>query len=210
MIDTRESSGGAAAHWDAVYATRSPTEVSWFQEEPTVSLELIDAVGLAPAASVLDVGGGTSVLVDRLIGQGFVDVTVLDISQMALDVARARVGDDAGATFLRSDVLSFEPDRTYDLWHDRAALHFLVGEERTVYREVLRRAVAPGGAAVVGTFAPDGPEACSGLPVTRSGTEGILAVLGPEFELIAERRQVHVTPSGAPQVFAWVAARRTR
>ncbi len=195
-------------HWDGVYSTTPATAVSWYQAEPTVSLELLDAVGTTSETGVVDVGGGASVLVDRLLDRGVTDLTVLDIAEPALAVARARVGADAPVVWQVADVLTWAPARTYDRWHDRAVLHFLSGDEVAAYRAVLERAVAPDGAVVLATFAPDGPEYCSGLPVTRYDDQGLAAVLGGGFEVVARRREVHPTPSGGDQPFIWLAARR--
>jgi len=197
-----------ARHWSDVYASKPADTVSWFQSEPSVSLELLDGLGVTAGDSVVDVGGGASVLVDRLVARGFTDVTVLDIADPALAVARARLGGDAPVTWVAGDVLTWVPARHYDLWHDRAVLHFLSGEDVTTYRDVLERAVAPGGAVVLATFAPDGPGHCSGLPVTRYDDDALAAVLGTGFDVVARRREVHVTPSGAGQPFTWLGARR--
>jgi len=197
-----------ARHWSDVYTTKPADTVSWFQSEPSLSLELLDGLGVTAGNSVVDVGGGASVLVDRLVARGFTDVTVLDIADPALAVGRARLGADAPVTWVAADVLTWVPARHYDLWHDRAVLHFLSGEDVTTYRDVLERAVAPGGAVVLGTFAPDGPGYCSGLPVTRYDDDALAAVLGTGFDVVARRREVHVTPSGVGQPFTWLGARR--
>jgi len=198
----------AARHWSDVYASRPADTVSWFQSEPSVSLELLDELGVNPRNSVVDVGGGASVLVDRLVARGFTDVTVLDIAEPALAVARARLGGDAPVTWVAADVRTWVPARRYDLWHDRAVFHFLSGVDVTTYRDTLERAVAPGGAVVLATFAPDGPAYCSGLPVTRYDDDALATVLGAGFDVVARRREVHVTPSGVEQPFTWLGARR--
>ena len=174
-----------AAHWADVYATKPVDTVSWYQSEPTGSLELLDALEVTAGARVVDVGGGASVLVDRLLARGFTDLTVLDIAEPALATGRARVGAGAPVTWVAADVLTWVPIRHYDVWHDRAVLHFLSGDEVNTYRATLERAVTPGGAVVLATFALDGPEYCSGLPVTRYDDDGLAAVLGEGFEVVA-------------------------
>ena len=199
--------GDRADHWDATYTERGAEDVSWFQSEPHTSLALFDALGVRRDAAVIDVGGGASALVDRLVTHGYVDLTVLDISPVALDLARDRVGDAAKVEWVVSDVLTWAPDRRYDLWHDRAVFHFLTDpDDRAAYLATLTE-VVPTGAVILATFAPDGPETCSGLPVARYGPDE-LADLLPDFDVVAARRDVHVTPWGAEQPFTFVAARR--
>jgi trans-aconitate methyltransferase len=198
-----------ATHWRRVYGSREPESLSWHQAEPVVSLELIDALGVRPDEAVVDVGGGSSTLVDRLLDRGFADIAVLDVAPAALDRARARLGPRAGeVAWIAEDVLSWRPARHYDVWHDRLLLHFLVDEPaRRRYAETLRRVVAPGGSVVIATFAPDGPATCSGLPVRRHDAASIVALLAPGTELVAERREEHVTPAGRVQPLTWIAAR---
>jgi len=209
MTDHPSSPEQRARHWKNVYEASSPDAVSWYQPEPVVSLELVDLLGVAPESAVIDIGGGASVLVDRLLARGFTDLTVLDISDAALRASRQRVGDDARVAWITEDLLSWKPTRRYDLWHDRAVFHFLSGAEVDDYRNVLLRAVTPGGSVVMATFAPDGPEQCSGLPVTRYSADELGAVLGSGFQVAEHRREVHTTPAGAVQPFTWIAARRS-
>lgn len=182
--------------------------LSWYQAEPTLSLELIDALGATSGSAIIDVGGGASVLVDHLLRNGFTDLTVLDLSEAALRTSRQRIGAEAKVGWITADVLRWEPERAYDLWHDRAVLHFLTGEDVERYRATLRRAVGPEGSAVLATFATDGPERCSGLPVTRYSSRELAMVLGDGFEVVEQRREVHRTPGGVEQPFTWLAARR--
>jgi SAM-dependent methyltransferase len=148
-------------------------------------------------------------LVDQLVGRGFSDVSVLDVSAVALDEARARLGAGAKVRWLRQDLMTFNPDRRYDLWHDRAVFHFLTSEpDREVYRAALAAALAPGGHVIIGTFAEDGPEQCSGLPVSRYSSGTLAETLGDGFVVTASRRESHRTPAGAIQPFTWVAARQ--
>lgn len=194
-------------HWDEAYAERGPTGVSWFQAEPRMSLELIEALEVPHRAAVLDVGGGASLLVDRLVTRGFSDVTILDLSAEALRLARERVAAPA-ISWVVADVLDWRPARRYGLWHDRAVLHFLVDAgARQRYLESLRRVLAPGGAVVVGAFAEDGPQHCSGLPVLRFAADELAALLGEDFAEVARRREEHVTPGGVVQPFTWLGGR---
>lgn len=197
-------------HWENVYASKKEDEVSWFQENPAPSLELIALTGVTPRSAVVDIGGGASRLVDALVEMGFQAVTVLDLSKAALSAAKARLGSRADQVeWVVADVTTWEPQRVYDLWHDRATFHFLIGEQdRTAYVACLTKAVKPGGHAIFGTFAPDGPATCSGLPVMRYDSESLGRVLGGAFELVETRRHKHVTPWGSEQRFQFSAFRR--
>jgi SAM-dependent methyltransferase len=197
-------------HWETVYRTKAETDVSWFQESPKVSLDLIDMLGIAPQTGVIDVGGGASRLVDALLEKGFDAVTVLDISEPALAATRARLGKQADRVhWLAADATQWEPKETYGLWHDRAAFHFLTeAADRAAYANRVARAVAPGGHVIIATFAPDGPERCSGLPVQRHDAESIGAVLGGNFALVDTRRHDHQTPGGSVQRFQFSTFRR--
>lgn len=198
-----------AEHWDLVYGQTAVTQVSWFQAEPTVSLDLITAAALDPDDAVIDVGAGASTLVDRLLDRGFGDVTVLDVAGTAIEASQARLGARADRVhWVTADLLEWEPTRTYGLWHDRAVFHFLTEPaERERYRATLDRAVRPGGHVVVGAFAADGPTRCSGLPTARYDPESLSA----EFAgyAVEERvREEHHTPSGYVQPFTWLLLRR--
>jgi SAM-dependent methyltransferase len=177
--------------------------VSWFQETPTPSLELMELVGAARGSAIIDIGGGASRLVDALIERGFSDLTVLDLSAAALAAARNRLGPKSDqVAWFAADITVWEPSRTYDVWQDRAAFHFLTEPaDQTAYVEHLRRALRHGGHAIIGTFAPDGPEKCSGLPVARHDAASVQALLGSGFALVDSRRHDHLTPSGATQRF---------
>lgn len=194
-------------HWDAAYGSAGPSEVSWYQPRPSVSLELVGALGVAPEAPVIDVGGGTSTLADELLGRDFSDVTVLDVSRVALDAVRRRLAG-LPVELVHADVLRWRPRRSYGLWHDRAVLHFLVAHaDRRRYLDRLQEAVRPEGFVIVGTFAPDAPPRCSGLPVARYAPDELASLLGERFELLEVRREEHVTPRGTVQPFTWVAGR---
>jgi trans-aconitate methyltransferase len=160
-------SASRQAHWEGVYTSKGENEVSWFQDNPAPSLELIAAVGATLATAIIDIGGGASRLVDSLLAKGFREITVLDLSGAAFKAAKARVGAEAeNVRWLVADATTWEPSETYDIWHDRAAFHFLTEENhRAAYIERMKKALRTGGHAIVATFAPDGPERCSGLPV---------------------------------------------
>jgi len=202
------------AHWESVYSTKGENEVSWFQENPAPSLELIAQLGVAPASAIIDIGGGTARLVDHLVEQGFGDVTVLDLSGAALEVAKSRLKERYGARahhiqWVVADATIWQPVRQYDLWHDRAAFHFLTDEnDRAAYIERLARGLRAGGHAIIATFALDGPEKCSGLPVARYDSAGLGRTLGPMFTLRYTRRHEHATPWGSRQVFQFSVFRR--
>jgi SAM-dependent methyltransferase len=197
-------------HWERVYTTKGEREVSWFQENPVPSLELIGLAGLFTDASIIDIGGGASRLVDALTKRKIGKITVLDLSAVALDAARERLGDKGtDVKWVVADVTTWEPSQTYDLWHDRAALHFLTdASDRSAYVGNLKKAVRPGGHVIIGTFALDGPERCSGLPIMRYDAGVLGAILGIEFDLMDSRRHDHTTPWGAVQRFQFSTFRR--
>jgi 2-polyprenyl-3-methyl-5-hydroxy-6-metoxy-1,4-benzoquinol methylase len=197
-------------HWQGVYATKGENEVSWFQESPAISLELIRAANPDPAAAIIDIGGGASRLVDALLGEGYRSIAVLDLSANALDTAKKRIGEAAArVNWIVADVTNWQPTRSYDVWHDRAAFHFLTEtRDRAAYRDRLQSAVRPGGQVIIGTFAPDGPEKCSGLPVQRYDGAALAAELGPSFELLDTRAEMHRTPWNATQAFQFSRFRR--
>ena len=206
-IERGPPSADRRRHWEAVYGDKAPDQLSWFQDEPSVSLELIDGAGLPFDAALLDVGGGASRLVDALIARGYRDVTVLDVSATALATSRRRLGDLSQASWLREDLLTWEAARSYELWHDRAVFHFLISpDDQRRYLEVLSTALAPGGTVILGTFAADGPETCSGLSVTRHDPAALTQILGTSFRLKATQRELHRTPSGTVQPFTWILA----
>lgn len=197
------SSAERRAHWERVYTTKRETEVSWFQATAAPSLELLTLIGATRSYAIIDIGGGTSRLVDCLIFQGYEDVTVLDLSEAALAAAKNRLGDKANqVNWIAADATTWEPSRKYDVWHDRATFHFLTSSgDQTAYVDRLRRALRSGGHAIIGTFALDGPETCSGLPVARHNADSLRALLGEGFALVDTRRHEHVTPWGATQRF---------
>ena len=192
-------------HWNEVYATKSADKVSWFQPRAEMSMRLIQASGVNEDSAIIDIGGGSSVLIDQLLDADFSDVTVLDISDRALIGSKERLGAHAAeVNWIVSDVLDWTPARAYDVWHDRAVFHFLTEErDRAVYRATLLKGLRLGGMLIIGAFAENGPERCSGLPVKRWSAASLAFELGPEFHLIESLHENHRTPAGAVQPFAW-------
>jgi ubiquinone/menaquinone biosynthesis C-methylase UbiE len=201
----------ARSHWDGVYTTKSADQVSWYRPHLEVSLELLVKAGLNERSRVIDVGGGASTLVDDLLDFGVRAVTVLDLSAASLAIARERLGTRAArVNWILADVTQIDiAESSIDLWHDRAALHFLVEPPAVqAYVRAATRAIAPGGHAVIGCFAKDGPDKCSGLPVSRRDPEEIAALFGAPFALLESRREVHYTPAGVAQPFAYALLRK--
>lgn len=198
------------AHWSTVYQSKSADSVSWYQPSPEPSLRALDRHGVQSAASLIDVGGGASNLVDALIERGWSDLSVLDIAAPALEVAKGRLGQAAGRVDWKvADITTWLPSRAYEVWHDRAVYHFLTGEEqRRLYRRALLAGTATGSLVIIATFAADGPEKCSGLPVQRYGPEGLSRELGSEFPLIDAWREEHLTPGKMSQAFNWCVFKR--
>jgi SAM-dependent methyltransferase len=197
-------------HWSTVYTNKRPEEVSWYQPSPEQSLHGLDRIGAGPQDSLIDIGGGASTLVDALLARGWRDLAVLDISAPALQVAQARLGDAAAQVdWIIADITEWQPLRRYNFWHDRAVFHFLTQpEHRTAYLRALSGGLAAGGHAIIATFALDGPEKCSGLPVERYDADKLAQVLGHGFALEANWRDEHLTPWGAAQAFTWCVFRR--
>lgn len=199
------------AHWDRVYAEKQPDQVSWFQAEARLSLDLITRFAPSLDSAIADIGGGASRLVDGLLDRGYRDVRVLDLSAAALEAARTRLGPARAAdvTWLVDDVLAhgFAP-AALDVWHDRAVFHFLTAaEDRARYVAQVRRAVRPGGLVLVATFAEDGPTKCSGLEVARYSPEALHGAFGDEFTVVECHRETHRTPWDAPQHFTYCLCR---
>ena len=190
-------------HWEHVYSTKDPTEVSWYQRSPQRSLRMIAETSVGPHEAVIDIGGGASTLVDNLLDNGYSDITVLDIASAALERSRARLGDAAKKViWIDQDILHFEPNRSYKLWHDRAVFHFLTEKsQQQQYADLLKKAVEPGGYVILATFGPNGPQRCSGLPVQRYSKEELSGLLEPAFEPRAQDIEEHKTPAGSVQQF---------
>jgi SAM-dependent methyltransferase len=207
----REATMTAERHWERLYATRDVSGASWYQQHARQSLAMIEAVAGAPSR-IIDVGGGASTLVDALLARGWRNLTVLDISATALDIARTRLGDEAGhVKWLQADITRIGlPQAKFDVWHDRGAFHFLTDRaRRAAYVAQLRRAVRPGGHAIIGAYGLDGPRYCSGLPVMRFTAETLHAELGDAFELADYVEERHRTPGGSTRTFVYCRCVRT-
>lgn len=200
-----------ARHWDDAYA-RGEGNLSWYESVPTSSLRMLDAAGIDVSAAVVDVGGGTSRLVDELVARGHVRMTVLDVSSVAIEHAQRRLCERAERVeWVVADIRTWQPEHRYQVWHDRAVFHFLTDPaDRAAYRDTLHRATAPGSVVVIATFASDGPAQCSGLVVARYDPTGISAALGPDWELVDSMHEEHRTPRGVTQPFTWAILRRMR
>lgn len=206
MADTK-------AHWDAIYATKEVTQVSWYQPHATHSLRLIQRHAPDRETPILDVGSGATALVGDLLQAGYRRLTVLDVSATAVGIAQQRLAERAaGVTWLVADVTTVAlPAASVSAWHDRAVFHFLAdADDRRRYLDILRDAVAPGGVVIMATFAPDGPTQCSGLDVVRYDPQDLHAVLGPGFELLETADETHLTPGGGEQKFIYVCSRKAR
>lgn len=200
-----------AAHWERVYREKTAQAVSWYRPRLEVSLALLRQSGLDAGSRVIDIGGGASTLVDDLLRLGVAAVTVLDLSTEALAVARSRLGERAARVqWMASDLIQATlPRAGFSHWHDRAVLHFLTTAEAVAaYVTQASHAVMPGGHAVIGGFAPDGPDRCSGLPVARRDAQDIAALMAPAFELVDVQREMHRTPWNSEQAFAYALLRR--
>ena len=197
-------------YWEHVYQEKSPLEVSWFQTEPEMSLQLIKATGIKIDQRIIDVGGGASILVDYLLKFGFSQLSVLDISAHALQYAQMRLGKNrTEITWIEDDITSFQPPHTYELWHDRAVFHFLTKpEERKQYVRVLKKALAPKGHVIIASFAINGPKKCSGLDIVQYDKQSLCAELGNSFELLEVHNELHLTPTSAEQKFTYFRFRK--
>jgi SAM-dependent methyltransferase len=198
-------------HWNSIYSLKNEREVSWFEPVPAVSLETIEASGIVPETSVLDVGAGESRLVDGLLAKGLRHIALLDISVEALERTRTRLGPlGRTVTWIDADVTGEWKADPVDIWHDRAVFHFLTdAADRARYVRKLNELVKPHGTAIIATFALDGPEMCSGLPVVRYSSNTLAAELGDNFALVETRRHDHTTPRGTTQSFQYSRFRRT-
>ena len=194
------------AHWENVYQSRAVDEVSWYRPHLDVSLGLIEDAAPDRDSAIIDVGGGEATLVDDLVARGYGDVTVLDISEAAIEVAKARMGAAAAsAHWITGDITDIELEAArYNLWHDRAVFHFLTkAEDRAAYVRQVARAVKPGGHVIVATFGPEGPEKCSGMDVVRYDADSLHGEFGAKFRLLDSATELHETPWGAPQQFMY-------
>jgi len=199
------------SHWDNIYTTKDSTQVSWFQQHPELSLQFIKQTGVAKTGQIIDVGGGASTLVDDLLDDGYHNVTVLDISKAALEVASRRLGSRGDfVTWLEADITKANlPSQFFDLWHDRAVFHFLTNpEDRANYVETVQRSVKRGGHVIVATFALDGPLRCSGLDIVRYSPDSLHDEFGDSFELVDTTSELHHTPFGTEQKFIYCYCRK--
>jgi hypothetical protein len=198
------------AHWDKVYSGKAEEAHSWFQADPAISLELIGRYAPSLDAPIIDIGAGDSRLVDALLAAGHSDITLLDLSEKALDAVRNRIGGNSTAVrMIATDLRQWTPLRTYAVWHDRAVLHFLTDSEgQHAYVEALTTGTGTGSKVIISAFAPDGPERCSGLPVRRYSAADLAALLGEPFDLVECRKEEHLTPGGVTQHFVITVFRR--
>ncbi|MFA6120348.1 MAG: class I SAM-dependent methyltransferase [Sideroxydans sp.] len=193
-------------HWENVYTTKPTDSVSWFQQHADLSLDLIRSTGMGKEAGIIDVGAGASTLVDDLLADGYSDLTILDLSDAALSVARKRLGAESTKVhWIEADITAVDllPKR-YDIWHDRAVFHFLTTpEQRAAYVRTVFRSVKPGGHVIVAAFAENGPLECSGLPVMRYRPDELHEQFGESFKLLVHCTEQHLTPSGKVQPFVY-------
>ena len=192
-------------HWENIYGTKKLTDVSWYQSKPEVSLNYIAELGLKKGAGIIDIGGGDSFLVDFLLAEGHTNITVLDISEKALERAKARLGEKAlNVKWLVADVAGFRSQQKYDLWHDRAAFHFLTNEKDIGnYLKTLEDSINPGGYVILGTFSEKGPLKCSGIEIKQYSVKEMSKLLSPAFELMGCENPDHTTPTGSVQNFTF-------
>lgn len=194
------------SHWEKVYETKAPDEVSWYARHLARSLSLIESASPDRSASIIDIGGGESTLVDDLLARGYFNLTILDVSQTALDATKKRLGE-AGEQihWICGDVTQAQlPAHSFDVWHDRAVFHFLIApDQRKAYVRLAERAVRPGGHVIVSTFGPEGPARCSGLDVARYDADSLHGEFGSRFKLVESSKELHQTPLGATQQFLY-------
>ncbi|MGD2117158.1 MAG: class I SAM-dependent methyltransferase [Chromatiales bacterium] len=198
-------------HWEQVYESRAEQQLSWFQPKPALSLRLIRSAGLKKQDAIIDIGGGTSTLVDLLLQAGYTNLSVLDIAEKALRLSQQRLAQRAAAVnWIRADITAGLGNESYILWHDRAVFHFLTNPlDRDCYLAVLHAALLPGGFVIIATFSPQGPDECSGLPVQRYSTQMLSDLLGAEFQLLKQQVEVHQTPAGKRQDFIYCLFQRS-
>ena len=191
------------AHWNTIYQNKKPTEVSWFQEKPSISLTLIAQLDLEKSAAIIDIGGGDSLLVDCLLAEGYTNITVLDISEKAIAKAKERVGNQAHkVVWIVSDVLDFLPKKTFDVWHDRAAFHFITSENDIArYLQCSNDSIGTNGTAILGTFAKTGPKKCSGIPIIQYSEAEMTSLFTPVFKKQSVLHDTHRTPFETSQDF---------
>jgi SAM-dependent methyltransferase len=192
-------------HWEGIYAHKDPAEVSWYHAHPQHSLSLIGDTGIGTAASIIDVGGGASTLVDHLLQAGYRDITVLDIARTAIERAQQRLGDlSQQITWVEGNITDYSPGRTFDIWHDRSVFHFLtLDHDRELYLKALHNSLKPGGQAIIATFSDIGPGRCRGLDIRRYNPESLNFALGSELHMVETLTEEHRTPEGGLQQFVY-------
>jgi 2-polyprenyl-3-methyl-5-hydroxy-6-metoxy-1,4-benzoquinol methylase len=197
-------------HWNRVYATKNEKDVSWYQPKPEVSLALIREYAPDKAVSIIDIGGGASLLAAELLREGYLDLAVLDVSAEALERAKANLGgESAKVDWIVADITEWKPAREWDVWHDRAVFHFLTDTvSQDAYIRTLDAATSLGAIVIISGFALDGPEKCSGLPVVRYDAQSLSKRFGAGFELLVEKRETHITPGGSVQKFYYAMLRK--
>ena len=191
-------------HWENVFSTKTEKEVSWYQESPKTSLDIVTKLNIPKDAKIIDIGGGDSYLIDEFLNLGYTNLYLLDISSKAIERIKNRLGAKAKnkVTFIVSDILDFHPDVTFDLWHDRASFHFLTEENQIAkYAELVASAVTKSGNLIIGTFSENGPKKCSGLDITQYDETKLKAVFERDFELLDSFTEDHRTPFGTIQNF---------
>jgi ribosomal protein L11 methylase PrmA len=195
-------------HWETVYETKTPDQVSWTQEKPKTALDLIHSFGLSKSAKIIDIGGGDSKLVDFLLDEGFENITVLDISEKAIEKAKLRLGANANkVNWIVSDITQFVPTTHYDVWHDRAAFHFLTSQEQiNSYVAIVKKFVS--NYIIIGTFSENGPKKCSGLDIKQYSKETLTATFQNEFEVVNCFTEDHTTPFDTQQNFIFCVFKR--
>jgi SAM-dependent methyltransferase len=201
------------SHWEAIYKAKPPESVSWYQAAPLISLKLLHDTEVPRDAAIVDVGGGASRLVDFLLEDGFSEIAVLDIAEAGLKQAEARLGEERASRveWIIDDVTTWRPRRRFDVWHDRAVLHFLTDpNDQSAYVETLKSALEPGGWVIIGGFAPGGQTRCSGLNVVQHDSASLMKLLGPDFRLKKTQSERHLTPSGSEQLFQFNLFQRAR
>ena len=194
------------SHWEKIYTTKAPNQVSWYRPHLETSLALIERAAGDPSVSIIDVGGGESTLVDDLLARGFQNITVLDVSESAIEATKKRLGQVANAIhWIAADITQVELEpRTYDVWHDRAVFHFLTDpKQRAAYVRQVMLSVRPGGHVIVSTFGPKGPTKCSGLDVVRYDADSLHDEFGSRFRLVDSSKELHETPFGTTQQFLY-------
>jgi len=192
-------------HWENVYDNISALEVSWYQKQPDLSMQLIHNTQLSRDVSIIDVGGGTSTLVDCLYNEGYKNIGVLDISSQALACTKTRLGDKSSEIeWFEGDITLFKPPHQFSIWHDRAVFHFLTNQsDRRKYINILKNALEAHGHLIIAAFAIGGPSQCNGLDIVQYNAEKLIAELGAGFKLVQEMKEIHITPANKEQKFGY-------